>query len=271
MLVDGKFLALQLIVNGRAGPGIRELLPSDLTALDEHIHRCKLGPFRPGVARGLAEEMATAPNQAEHARAAKELQKLRSKARSELGKLRRIQENRLAQLRTPEEPGALPQKEDKGKDSAIAAGSAFPQDVDIPAFATAGLDPCFDSIGLMYHEVDCMREVRKGGFEFLCGGKYHVWVTCGDENGSCNSASDSRILVIGFSITIHRFLKGGADKLPCPTYKPNSGGSSCGLSMTRPQDFVCSLDDLDHAFWSLIFQERARSAFLPGGVAVDPL
>ena len=133
MLVDGKFLALQLIVNGRAGPGIRELLPSDLTALDEHIHRCKLGPFRPGVARGLAEEMATAPNQAEHARAAKELQKLRSKARSELGKLRRIQENRLDQLRTPEEPGALPQKEDKGKDSAIAAGSAFPQDVDIPA------------------------------------------------------------------------------------------------------------------------------------------
>ena len=133
MLVDGKFLALQLIVNGRAGPGIRELLPSDLTALDEHIHRCKLGPCRPDVARGLAEEMATAPNQAERARAAKELQKLRSKARSELGKLRRIQENRLAQLRTPEEPGALPQKEDKEKDSAIAAGSAFPQDVDIPA------------------------------------------------------------------------------------------------------------------------------------------
>ncbi|OLQ14330.1 hypothetical protein AK812_SmicGene1530 [Symbiodinium microadriaticum] len=132
-LVDGKFLALQLIVNGRAGPGIRELLNWDLTALDEYIHRCKLGPFRPGVARGLAEEMATAPNQAEHARAAKELQKLRSKARSELGKLRRIQENRLDQLRTPEEPGALPQKEDKGKDSAIAAGSAFPQDVDIPA------------------------------------------------------------------------------------------------------------------------------------------
>ncbi|OLQ03658.1 Gastrulation defective protein 1-like [Symbiodinium microadriaticum] len=86
-LVDGKFLALQLIVNGRAGPGIRELLPSDLTALDdfwlqsmgpeafnskEYIHRCKLGPFRPGVARGLAEEMATAPNQAERARAAKD-------------------------------------------------------------------------------------------------------------------------------------------------------------------------------------------------------
>ncbi|OLQ03659.1 hypothetical protein AK812_SmicGene13366 [Symbiodinium microadriaticum] len=65
--------------------------------------------------------MATAPNQAERARAAKELQKLRSKARSELGKLRRIQEEHL------------PEKEDKGKDSAIADGSAFPQEVDIPA------------------------------------------------------------------------------------------------------------------------------------------
>ncbi|CAE7222786.1 Trank1 [Symbiodinium sp. KB8] len=92
---------------------------------------------------------------------------------------------------------------------------------------------CSSAKGDALSDLLSMREVRKGGFEFLCGGKYHVWVTCGDENGSCNSASDSRILVIGFSITIDRFLKGGADKLPCPTYKPNSGGSSCGLSMTR--------------------------------------
>eukprot|EP00439_Symbiodinium_sp_Y106_P044495 s168_g5.t1 len=129
-LVDGKFLALQLIANGRSGPGIRELLPSDLTALDEYIHRCKLGPFRPGVARGLAEQTQTAPTQAERARASKELQKLRSKTRSELGKLRRIQENRLAQLSTPEEEH-LPEKEDKGQDSAIV-GHASPQEVDIP-------------------------------------------------------------------------------------------------------------------------------------------
>jgi len=129
-LVDGKFLALQLIANGRSGPGIRELLPSDLTALDEYIHRCRLGPFRPGVARGLAEQTQTAPTQAERARASKELQKLRSKTRSELGKLRRIQENRLAQLSTPEEEH-LPEKEDKGQDSAIV-GHASPQEVDIP-------------------------------------------------------------------------------------------------------------------------------------------
>jgi len=129
-LVDGKFLALQLIVNGRSGPGIRELLPSDLTALDEYIQRCKLGPFRPVVARGLVEETATAPTQAERARAAKELQKLRSKTRSELGKLRRIQANRLAQLTSPEEEH-LPEKEDKGQDSAIL-GYASQQEVDIP-------------------------------------------------------------------------------------------------------------------------------------------
>ena len=102
-LLDGKFLALQLIVHGRSGPGIRELLPSDLTALDLYIQRCKLGPFRPGAARNLAEEMHTAPTQAERERAATDLHKLRAKTRSEMGKLRRIQENRLAQLRTLKE------------------------------------------------------------------------------------------------------------------------------------------------------------------------
>ncbi|CAE7642304.1 unnamed protein product [Symbiodinium sp. CCMP2592] len=94
------------------GNRIRELLPSDLTALDEYIHRCRLGPFRPGVARGLVEQTQTAPTQAERARASKELQKLRSKSRSELGKLRRIQENRIAQLGTPEQQHP-PEKDDK--------------------------------------------------------------------------------------------------------------------------------------------------------------
>ena len=102
-LVDGKSLALQLIVNGRSGPGIRELLPSDLTSLDGYIRRCKLGPFRPGEARSLAEEMQTAPTEAERQRAGQELQKLRAKTRSEMVKLRRIQEKRLAQLKVPEE------------------------------------------------------------------------------------------------------------------------------------------------------------------------
>eukprot|EP00439_Symbiodinium_sp_Y106_P045515 s4277_g5.t1 len=31
----------------------------------------------------------------------------------------------------------------------------------------------------------CKCEIRKGGFEFICNGKYHVWRICGDENGSC--------------------------------------------------------------------------------------
>ena len=82
----GSFWLCNSSLTGELGPGIRELLNWDLTALDEYIHRCKLGPFRPGVARGLAEEMATAPNQAEHARAAKELQKLRFKGPLGAGK-----------------------------------------------------------------------------------------------------------------------------------------------------------------------------------------
>ncbi|CAK8999012.1 unnamed protein product [Durusdinium trenchii] len=39
-LVDGKFLAMQLIVNGKAS-GIRELTESDIHALDGYMQRCK--------------------------------------------------------------------------------------------------------------------------------------------------------------------------------------------------------------------------------------
>ncbi|CAE7641354.1 Trank1, partial [Symbiodinium sp. CCMP2456] len=84
----------------------------------------------------------------------------------------------------------------------------------------------------------CMREVRKGGFEFLCSGKYHVWVICGDENGSCYErlrASCRKLkqgCTKGLKVRVES-CSGSGDKLPCPTGKPNSGGSSCGLSMTR--------------------------------------
>ena len=52
-LVDGKFLALSCIVTGRYFAG-RELQTSDIGALDDYIHRCKLGPYRPGRALTLA-------------------------------------------------------------------------------------------------------------------------------------------------------------------------------------------------------------------------
>mmetsp|Transcript_26021 Transcript_26021/g.42194 ORF Transcript_26021/g.42194 Transcript_26021/m.42194 type:complete len:236 (+) Transcript_26021:85-792(+) len=97
ILIDGKFLAMQLIVDGKA-LGLRQLVASDIHALDTYIQRCKLGPWRPGIAQKLAQEMMTAPSKARREQAAHELQKMRMKTRSELRKLHRIQENRLSQL-----------------------------------------------------------------------------------------------------------------------------------------------------------------------------
>eukprot|EP00443_Scrippsiella_acuminata_P091996 CAMPEP_0115399626 /NCGR_PEP_ID=MMETSP0271-20121206/14934_1 /TAXON_ID=71861 /ORGANISM="Scrippsiella trochoidea, Strain CCMP3099" /LENGTH=339 /DNA_ID=CAMNT_0002823445 /DNA_START=14 /DNA_END=1033 /DNA_ORIENTATION=- len=98
-LVDGKFLAMHLIVTGRFFACGRELHQSDINALDDFVHRCKLGPYRPGRALALAKEVAdvqTAPER--RVKAAQELQSFTTSTRAELGKLRRIQENRLLQL-----------------------------------------------------------------------------------------------------------------------------------------------------------------------------
>jgi len=98
ILVDGKLLAMQLIADGHATHGLRALENSDIQALDSYIQRCKLGPWRPGIAQSLAKEMVSATSEEQRHRAASELQKMRSKTRSELRKLYRIQDNRLAQM-----------------------------------------------------------------------------------------------------------------------------------------------------------------------------
>lgn len=94
-LVDGKYLAMQLIVNHHVTACGRVLQPSDIKALDEYVHRCKLGPFRPGRVAALLKEAAS-PD--EHSYAVQELERFRNAARTEMGKLRRIQESRLLQL-----------------------------------------------------------------------------------------------------------------------------------------------------------------------------
>lgn len=99
-LLDGKFLAMKLIVDGRPGEGIRDLETSDLLALDDYIQRCKLGPFRPGTARALQQEIATAKTESDRIRAVEELKKMQQRTKTKLGKLRRIQDNRLSQLKT---------------------------------------------------------------------------------------------------------------------------------------------------------------------------
>lgn len=98
-LVDGKFLAMTCIVTGRYSACGRELQSSDISALDDYIHRCKLGPYRPSRGVSLAQQAAHGPTPEERETAAKELDKFAEAARNELGKVRRIQENRLAQIK----------------------------------------------------------------------------------------------------------------------------------------------------------------------------
>eukprot|EP00440_Ansanella_granifera_P064899 gb/GFBE01070369.1/.p1 GENE.gb/GFBE01070369.1/~~gb/GFBE01070369.1/.p1 ORF type:complete len:370 (+),score=67.69 gb/GFBE01070369.1/:1-1110(+) len=97
-LVDGKFLAMQCIVTGRFTACGRDLQSSDISALDDYVHRCKLGQYRPGRAAALAKEANNAPTAEQRAKAAQELERFVVAARAELGKLRRIQENRLLQI-----------------------------------------------------------------------------------------------------------------------------------------------------------------------------
>ncbi|CAK0858290.1 unnamed protein product, partial [Prorocentrum cordatum] len=111
-LVDGKFLAMEVIVSGRLEACGRALAASDVAALDEYIHRCKLGPFRVSRLVQLSAAAAAAGAAAPQTRA---LESFQDSARGELEKLRRIQENRLAQVkklyqaRCPETRASTPQ------------------------------------------------------------------------------------------------------------------------------------------------------------------
>lgn len=98
-LVDGKSLALQLIVTGRFNACGRDLDYSDVEALDDYICRCKLGSYRPGKALALAREAVSCEaTLMERAQARLALERLTTAAWAELEKLRRIQQSRLAQL-----------------------------------------------------------------------------------------------------------------------------------------------------------------------------
>eukprot|EP00438_Fugacium_kawagutii_P029324 Skav216046 [mRNA] locus=scaffold2930:213553:214611:+ [translate_table: standard] len=98
-LVDGKYLAMSCVVTGRYFACGRPLQASDISALDDYVHRCKLGPYRPGRALALTQQAANKwATPAERECAAQELRKFMAAARSEFGKLRRIQENRLIQI-----------------------------------------------------------------------------------------------------------------------------------------------------------------------------
>lgn len=97
-LVDGRFLAMRMIVIGCREVCGRDLQASDISAIDDYMHRCKLGRCRPGRAAALEKEVQESTDMAQRAEARQELHSMVTIAKAELDKLRRIQENRLLQI-----------------------------------------------------------------------------------------------------------------------------------------------------------------------------
>jgi hypothetical protein len=97
VLVDGKSLALNMIAtcnfieNGWCSDA------SDVKALSDYVHKCKLGRrLRPDRAMALVKEMTQ--SHADRDRAGQELKRMISLAKSELKKIQAIQEQRLLSL-----------------------------------------------------------------------------------------------------------------------------------------------------------------------------
>uniref|UniRef100_A0A7S1RUT6 Uncharacterized protein n=1 Tax=Alexandrium catenella TaxID=2925 RepID=A0A7S1RUT6_ALECA len=114
-LVDGKFLAMLLVVDHQTLVGGRRLQASDLRVLDSYVRRCKLGPFKPARLQELQLAVANAASAEARTAALQELSRFRNEARAELGKLRKIQETRVLHVLRGEAGGrrhgrARPQK-----------------------------------------------------------------------------------------------------------------------------------------------------------------
>lgn len=110
-LVDGKFLAMQLITSGSLFVNGRCLQPQEVTWISEYMQKSKLGRLRPSMALELARKAASPQlPERERSEAAHLLNKFRADAKSELQKLRRIQEQRLSQLHDEANGGPAPQK-----------------------------------------------------------------------------------------------------------------------------------------------------------------
>lgn len=97
-LVDGKAMVMQLIVSSELTIGDRTLVESDVRALDDYMHRCKLGPLRVGRAEQIKMAIAKAADLIDAEKWEKELAIIRTRAREELHKLLCIQKKRLGTL-----------------------------------------------------------------------------------------------------------------------------------------------------------------------------
>lgn len=94
-LIDGKVLALTIIVTGNAQCMGRGLTALEVQSLDDYVRRCRLGAFRPSHALELWLEARLAETAEARAHTADELHAVARPARVELEKVRRIQEQRM--------------------------------------------------------------------------------------------------------------------------------------------------------------------------------
>jgi hypothetical protein len=109
-LVDGKFLAMSVILSAAFIACGREMQADDIAALDDYVHRCKLGPCRPGRAARLRKEAEDAETQEQRKKITKDLNQFLALTKSEMSKLRRIQENRLTHMSKSKQSVDKPKK-----------------------------------------------------------------------------------------------------------------------------------------------------------------
>lgn len=104
---DGQFLMLHILSSFSLEISGRSLTQQEIQALDGHVKKCKLSPFR--LSRAL--ELLYLVGQG-NARAQQEMAELRSKAAKKLGALKHIQRARLQRgdCATPAVPGPQPRK-----------------------------------------------------------------------------------------------------------------------------------------------------------------
>jgi len=97
--VDAKFLVLQVIATGEFKTCGRNLVDSDVSALDQHVRRCNLGRFRLGNFLRLQNNVAEARSAEDRASAVSALRSEQEDARKQFRKLQHIQSHRLKDLK----------------------------------------------------------------------------------------------------------------------------------------------------------------------------
>lgn len=97
--VDAKYLVLQVIASGNLEACGRNLVDSDVVALDQHMRRCNLGRFRLSNLIKLQKDVAGAQSSEERALAQQVLLSEQENARKQFRKLQHIQNHRLKDMK----------------------------------------------------------------------------------------------------------------------------------------------------------------------------